>query len=159
MVRVHQTPAVHSPGVGLVHSIDITLAPVCGEQQGRFTKRCRLLPQCLVLIRCKFYAVSPTCSDDCPKAIATMLAVLVVCYRVIGRLYMGFYYKYFHEYCFIFTPPVGLILADDVTEGFPYICMSHLGHYRGITCVCWTKPLKPWSNCNIYAERKGICNW
>ena len=32
---------------------------------------------------------------------------------------MGFYYKYFHEYCFLFTPPVGLTLADDVTEGFP----------------------------------------
>ena len=26
--------------------------------------------------------------------------------------------------------------------------MSELGHYTGITGVCWTKPLKPWSNCN-----------
>ena len=32
---------------------------------------------------------------------------------------MGFYYKYIHEYCFIFTPTVGLISADDVIEGFP----------------------------------------
>ena len=32
---------------------------------------------------------------------------------------MGFYYKYFHEYYFPFTPLVGLTLANDVTEGFP----------------------------------------
>ena len=47
--------------------------------------------------------------DDSPQALTTMLAVrfLVVCHRVIGRLYMGIYYKYFHEYCFIFTPTCG----------------------------------------------------
>ena len=33
-------------------------------------------------------------SDDSPKALTTMLAVLEVCRRV--TLYVGFYYKYFH---------------------------------------------------------------
>ena len=46
-------------------------------------------------------------SDDNPKALTTMLAVLVVCQRVTGTLYMGFYHKYFHEYCFIVTPTCG----------------------------------------------------
>ena len=46
-------------------------------------------------------------SDDSPKALTIMLAILVVCHRVIGSLYMGFYYKYFHEYCFVFTPTCG----------------------------------------------------
>ena len=36
-------------------------------------------------------------SDDNPKAVTTILAILVVYHRVIGRLQIGFYCKYFHE--------------------------------------------------------------
>ena len=81
-----------------------------------------------------FWGLNHQPSDDSPKAITTMLAVLVVCHRVTGRLYMGFYYKYFYEYCFTFTPPVGLTLADDTTEGFPLdLCVRPRdlqGNYR-----------------------------
>ena len=73
-------------------------------------------------------------SDDNPNTLTTMLAVLVVRHRVTGRLYMGFYDKYFLEYCFTSTPPVGLTEAYDVTEGFPLdLCVPSSalqGNYR-----------------------------
>ena len=63
-----------------------------------------------------------------------MLAVLVVCHRVTGTLYMGFYYKYFHEYALLSPPPVDLTWAYDVTEGFPLdLCVPSMalqGNYR-----------------------------
>ena len=54
-----------------------------------------------------YWGLNPQPSDDNPKAVTTILAILVVYLRVIGRLYIGFYCKYFHEYCFIFTPTRG----------------------------------------------------
>ena len=56
-------------------------------------------------------------------------------------------------------PPVGLISADDVIEGFPLDLCVLSRALQGIICLFWTKPLKPWSNCYIYVERKGISNW
>ena len=65
-----------------------------------------------------------------------MLALLVVCLRVIGRLYIGFYYEYFHEYYFLFTPPVGLTFADDVTEGFPLdLCVPSRALHGNYMCM------------------------
>ena len=60
-------------------------------------------------------------SDDGSKAVTTMLAILVVCHRVTGRLYMDFYYNIsiFMNTALFSPPPVGLTSADDVTEGFP----------------------------------------
>ena len=54
---------------------------------------------------------------------------------------------------------MGLNEAYDVIEGFPLDqCVPSRAlqwNYRRML----DKTSKTWSNCNIYAERKGICNW
>ena len=48
----------------------------------------------------------------------TMLSVLVVCYRVTGRLCTGLL-GIFMNIALLSPPPVGLAEVTEVTEGFP----------------------------------------
>ena len=61
LVRVHQTPAVHSQSTGLVHPYHNTLLVMCLEGVGAKTSRVLIMPRYLIVIRFKFHAVSPTC--------------------------------------------------------------------------------------------------
>ena len=55
-------------------------------------------------------------------------------------------------------PPVGLNLVHDVTEGFLLdMCVKSRGLQGNYMCML--DKTSTTSNCNIFAERKGICNW
>ena len=93
---------------------------ICQREQNNFNTLCinvrhypyqKKLTYSILHVKVKtdqpYQGLNPQPSDDNPKAVTTILAVLMAYHRVIGRLYMVFYCKYFHEYCFIFTPTCG----------------------------------------------------